>query len=105
MTLIPVLILMPLISAVLIKVTRNEKARSLIIYISVALILACMAAIIALWMLDDGNIWRLYTRTELLDHGMQIIEVLLMLFIIFSSSASILSAISCAFATNPSITP
>ena len=83
MTLIPVLILMPLISAVLIKVTRNEKARSLIIYISVALILACMAAIIALWMLDDGNIWRLYTRTELLDHGMQIIEVLLMLFIIY----------------------
>ena len=83
MTLMPVLILMPLISAVLIKVTRNEKARSLIIYISVALILACMAAIIALWMLDDGNIWRLYTRTELLDHGMQIIEVLLMLFIIY----------------------
>lgn len=83
MTLIPALILMPLLSAILILICKKEKIRSLIIYVSVFLILACTAAIIAMWLVDDQATWNLYTRTSALDHLMQTVEIALMLFIIY----------------------
>ena len=83
MTLIPALILMPLLSAILISICKKEKIRSLIIYVSVFLILACTAAIIAMWLVDDQATWNLYTRTSALDHLMQTVEIALMLFIIY----------------------
>lgn len=83
MTLIPILIVLPLISAAVIFCVHNEAIRSAVIYGSTALLLLCTGTLIFLWTQDHYATWFLFTDTELLDHLMQVIEIALMLFLVW----------------------
>lgn len=83
MTLIPVLIVLPLISAAIIRCVHSVTVRSTVIYVSTGLLWLCTGALVFLWTQDHYSTWFLFTETELLDHLMQVIEVALMLFILW----------------------
>lgn len=85
MFLIPTLTGIPLIGAVLIYLIHNEKIRGLIIYITAALMMVTTFFMIATWIIDGQNTWRYYVDTVFVDHLMQIVEILLMIFIIYMS--------------------
>ena len=81
MFLIPTLTGIPLIGAVLIYLIHNEKTRGLIIYITAALMMVTTFFMVATWIIDGQNTWRYYVDTVFVDHLMQIVEILLMIFI------------------------
>lgn len=85
MFLIPTLTGIPLIGAVLIYLIHNEKIRGLIIYITAALMMVTTFFMVATWIIDGQNTWRYYVDTVFVDHLMQIVEILLMIFIIYMS--------------------
>lgn len=85
MFLIPTLTGIPLIGAVLIYLIHNEKTRGLIIYITAALMMVTTFFMVATWIIDGQNTWRYYVDTVFVDHLMQIVEILLMIFIIYMS--------------------
>lgn len=85
MYLIPALALIPLLGAIFIFLDHDAKSRGYIIYGTVALMMACTIMLVGQWILQGGQPWHFYTHTEWLDHIMQAIEVLLMLFIIYMS--------------------
>ena len=86
MFLIPTLTGIPLIGAVLIYLIHNEKIRGLIIYITAALMMVTTffygCHMDHRW---GKNTWRYYVDTVFVDHLMQIVEILLMIFIIYMS--------------------
>lgn len=85
MFLIPTLTGIPLIGAALIYLIHNEKIRGLIIYITAALMMVTTFFMVATWIIDGQNTWRYYVDTVFVDHLMQIVEILLMIFIIYMS--------------------
>ena len=85
MFLIPTLTGIPLIGTVLIYLIHNEKIRGLIIYITAALMMVTTFFMVATWIIDGQNTWRYYVDTVFVDHLMQIVEILLMIFIIYMS--------------------
>ena len=83
MALVPLMIILPLISAALIYVIHDARIRGYLIYTSVALLVLCTTALITSWIMDGQTTWYLYTETKILDFLMQLIEILLMVFIIY----------------------
>ena len=85
MFLIPALICIPLIGALLIYLIKNEKIRGYVIYITAVLMMMIAFVMVTTWIIEGQNTWRFYVDTEIVDHIMQILEILLMVFIIYMS--------------------
>ena len=83
--LIPVLAGIPLVGAALIFLIHDARLRGYVIYGTVALMMAACLGLTGAWILDGGTPWLLYTHTEIIDHLMQGLEILLMVFIIYMS--------------------
>ena len=85
MYLIPALTLITFIGAILIFLDSNSKRRGYVIYGTVALMMLCSFLLVGQWILQGGKPWHLYLQTGFIDILMQIIEVLLMIFIVYKS--------------------